>query len=406
MTKTCKPWKKVCMHLLVPGYRNYRVMNDARALVAVGYDVTIIDVIGDSSRPCTEEIEGIHFQHVLAPNWFAPTRVKLWFLVKALILIIRCTWRLFHFNADIYHAHVEHAFLAAYLAARLRKKGLIFDTPELTMFGPNILRWPLLRFIAIACIRQMSWYCDSYITGSPQYKPVLADLYGHDQILVLRHIPPYRVVTKNNRLQQKLGLPFNVRVVLYQGYIQADRGLDLLVQAAAYLNPDVVIVLMGDSYGNTASELIRFIGDAHVQDRIMLLPAVPYAELLDWTASADIGLTILPPDYSLSIRLCLPNKFFEYIMAGVPVLSSNLIAIAEMIQHHQIGHILSELTPAHVGQAINAMLADVEGLARMRNNARLAVEQGLRWENECVQLVELYQAICLKHTEYVTIVSN
>jgi glycosyltransferase involved in cell wall biosynthesis len=128
-----------------------------------------------------------------------------------------------------------------------------------------------------------------------------------------------------------------------------------------------------------------------------MLPAVPYNELLDWSSSADIGLIVLPPDYSLSIRFCLPNKFFEYIMAGLPVLSSNLDAIAEMIHYYNVGKILSDFTSATIGEAINTMLANPNELTCMHTNTLAAVKCGLTWEDESRQLVQLYQSICVHY---------
>ncbi|GHO84840.1 glycosyltransferase [Dictyobacter formicarum] len=394
-----RSWGRVCMHLLGPARSNYRVMNDARALRAAGYQVTIVDVIARCDQQLTAEwVDGIYIQHVCAPGWFVPAHFKPWFLVKFCVLMIRCFVRLLGVRADIYHAHVEHAFLATYLVARLRKKGLIFDTPELTMFGPAIQRWPRLRWLAIHCIRWLSRSCDSYITGSPRYVPVLSRLYGTARVLLLRHIPPHHESIRNTRLQQKLGLPAHMRIALYQGNLQADRGLDLLVRAVPYLAPDITIVLLGDGYDATALELAALIQREQLGERIKLLPAVPYAELLDWTSSADLGLLLLPPTHSLSIRYCLPNKFFEYLMAGLPILSARLDAISDMIHRYHVGHVLDELTPASVGQAINTLLADRDLWQTMHANALAAIAHGLTWEEEATKLINLYQAIGFKYT--------
>ena len=386
------------MHMTGPGRSNYRVMNDAIALVAAGYHVTIVDVVNDCKQPVVEEVAGIQFRHICAPGWFIATRFKFWFLLKVCVLMIRCTVQLLHVQADIYHAHVEHSFIPTYLVARLYRKGLILDTPELTMFGPNILRWPRLRCLSIQCIRWLARSCDGYITGSPLYGPILADLYHLNNVLILRHIPPYRAVKKNTRLHQYLSLEPTVKIVLYQGYIQADRGLELLIHAAGHLAPDVVIVLMGNSYGDTMVELTALIHDKQVTDRVKFVPAKPYAELLDWTSAADLGLILLPPDYSLSIRYCLPNKFFEYLMAGVPMLTAHLDAIVPLIQHYHIGHVLNELTPLRVAQAITMLLSNQEALHTMHNNALNVVTDGLSWEVESQRLVKLYHAISVRHT--------
>jgi glycosyltransferase involved in cell wall biosynthesis len=213
---------------------------------------------------------------------------------------------------------------------------------------------------------------------------------------VIRNVPAYQVVARNDRLRQYLGLGSKVRIALYQGNIQANRGLDRLVRAAKFLEPNTVIVMMGWAVEPTRSQLDALIASEQVADRVKLLPAVPYAELLGWTASADIGLTIFPPDYSLSIRFTLPNKLFEYLMAGQPVLSSQLDAIAEVIKTYDVGQIVPSLAPTDIGAAINAMLADTAALARMRSNALEAARQEFHWENESQKLIQLYHTVLTK----------
>lgn len=387
------PRAKVCMHLLVPARTNYRVMNDATALVAAGFAVSIFDVVADPTLPREEEYRGVHIKHLYQADWFTATRFKPWFLVKAFWMVMRSACHLLCSDADIYHAHVELALPASYLAASIRRKPLILDTPELTLSGPNITRWPLLRRTAIHVLRLLVPHCAGYITGSPHYAQEISALYRAVKVTVIRHVPPFRFVTRNNRLRQRLSLPEYTRIALYQGYIQPDRGLDRLVYAATHLPKDIVIVLMGDGYGTTQSELQALIQREGMADRVKMLPAVPYKELLDWTASADIGLALLPPDYSLSIRKCLPNKFFEYLMAGLPVLSSQLDAIAEMITTHDVGRVVTSLAPIDIAEAIMALLADQPALARMRENALNIALSDCYWEKESQKLVALYREI-------------
>jgi glycosyltransferase involved in cell wall biosynthesis len=149
-----------------------------------------------------------------------------------------------------------------------------------------------------------------------------------------------------------------------------------------------VIVVMGD--GPSKASLQQLIAQEGVGDRIKLLPLVPYAELLSWTASADIGLNVLPPDYSPSIYYCLPNKLFEYLMAGLPVLTSRLPAVVEVLRQYDVGQVVDSLDPVTVAEAINALLADTEARTRMRTNALAAARDSLNWEIESQRLVQLY----------------
>jgi glycosyltransferase involved in cell wall biosynthesis len=203
----------------------------------------------------------------------------------------------------------------------------------------------------------------------------------------------YQNVPKSDRLRQRLGLGPKSRIALYQGYLQADRCLDMLVRAAAFVEQDTVIVLMGKNMGTTQDTLERLIADEGLGERVKILPPVPYEELLLWTASADIGLIVLPRDYSLSIRYTLPNKLFEYLMAGLPVLSSPLDAVVKVIKTHDVGQIAPSLSPAAIGEAINSMLADRDALVRMRYHALEAAKQEFNWEKETQQLVSLYHTV-------------
>ena len=150
---------------------------------------------------------------------------------------------------------------------------------------------------------------------------------------------------------------------------------------------------MGEGDKPTTNQLEELIASEGVVDRVKIIPPVPYEELLNWTASADLGLIVYSPDYSPAIKMCLGNKLFEFLMAGVPVLTSRLDAVVEIIKTYDVGQVVLSLTPASIGEAINSMLADRDALARMHSNALEAAKQELNWEKESQQLACLYQGI-------------
>ena len=195
----------------------------------------------------------------------------------------------------------------------------------------------------------------------------------------------------SQRLRERLGLDMDSRIALYQGNLQPDRGLDGLVRAGRFLAPGNVVVLMGR--GSLAADLEALIAREQVAARVRLLPPVPYDELLAWTSSADLGLIIYPRGYSLNVRLCLPNKLFEYLMAGVPVMASPLEAVGALIERYDVGYIVPSLEPESVGSALNSALADQETLARMRTNALAATRDDLCWEREEQRLLGLYTSL-------------
>ncbi|WP_052888716.1 glycosyltransferase [Thermogemmatispora carboxidivorans] len=383
----------VVMLRFAPALGDARLWRTATALKEAGLQVTIVDVVRSRTSPHEEIHQGIRLKHIVMPAWFIPARFKPWFLVKLLRINILSALHLLREEADIYHSFVEHALLAAYVAARLRRKPLIFDSPELPLSDRAVQRWPRLLAIARRVLGYLVRRSQGVIAVSPPIVSLIEREYGGQRVTLLRNVPPYRQVARTNLLREKLGLSSETRIALYQGNLQENRGLDLLVRAAPFLEPDVVIVMLGAAREPTHQKLQKLISELGVEQRVKLLPPVPYEELLTWTASADLGLTLLPPDYSLSIRYCLPNKFFEYLMAGLPVLSSQLDVIAELIQAHQLGVVEPSLDPATVAATINRVIHDQEALERMRQHALEIAHREFNWNREQFHLFELYEAL-------------
>jgi glycosyltransferase involved in cell wall biosynthesis len=131
-----------------------------------------------------------------------------------------------------------------------------------------------------------------------------------------------------------------------------------------------------------------------LEAQVKILPAVPYECLLDWTAAADIGLLLLPPDYSESIRKCLPNKFFEYLMAGLPMVVSRLDIVADLVQLYDVGIVIDDLIPEVIGESLMALMNNSEQMARMHEQALHTVDaSGLCWEKEQKKLIRCYQSV-------------
>jgi glycosyltransferase involved in cell wall biosynthesis len=384
---------RVCMHVLGEVRDDTRVIHEATALLQAGFAVSVVDVEGQHNQAIEEEIQGIHVKHILMPDSFITTRFTRWAFVAAAQLLILGALRLIQTPADIYHAHDVAALPGCYIAARLRRKPLIFDAHELPLAelsnGLFLRIKPLLSWLLIRLLSG----CTGVITVSPPIAEEIRNRYHVPTVSLIRNVAPYRIVPKSDRLRQLLGLNYDVRIALFQGYLQANRCLDILIRAAAFLEPDIKIVMMGKIEGSFQSELEGLIAEEGVADRVKIIPPVPYEDLLNWTASADLGLIVYPPEYSRNLRMCLPNKFFEYLMAGLPVLASQLDAIAEIVKTYDVGQIVSSLAPIDVGAAINTMLSDSDALARMRHNALEASQYDLCWEKESGRLTHLYSKI-------------
>jgi glycosyltransferase involved in cell wall biosynthesis len=388
---------KVCMHVVGVARDDVRAIRAATSLVNAGFTVSIIDIESEGTLPTEEDLNGVHVRHMVVSRSFIATRFRNWAFLRAGWVFIRNVLWLVRIPTDIYHALDLPALPACYVASQLRRKPLIFESYELpfsTLALSDMTRGRrLLQAFLIPLINHIAPRCAGVIAVSPPIIEEMQKRYHISMVSLVRNILPYQTVVKSDRIRHLLGIKPGVSIALYQGYLQPGRGLDRLIRAAAFLEKDIVIVMMGNDKLGTQAQLEELIADVGVADQVKIIPNVPYNDLLDWTASADLGLIVYPPDYSLNIQMSLPNKLFEFLMVGVPVLSSQLDAVVEVIRTYDVGRVVISLAPADIAAAINVMLADRVALARMRRNAFSVAQQEFNWEKEQQRLIHLYRDV-------------
>jgi glycosyltransferase involved in cell wall biosynthesis len=392
---------KVCMHVLRSARDDPRLIRSGTALVKEGFDVSVVDLEQDRSRSTREDIHGVYVKHLIVPGWRSSRRSEFLFFITALRTFILSLLRLMRSDADIYHAIELNTVPACCIAAALRRKPLVYEAYELNIPFPEtrVVFWRRLAKLLMGFLALVLPRCAAVITTTPLYAQEIQKHFHLKEVSLVRNIPPYTVVQKNDRLRQYLGLSPETRIALYQGGLQRNRRLDMLVRAARFLGENIIIVLMGPGERATIKELGELILTEGVADRVKIIPPVPYEELLTWTASADLGLIVYSPDYAPAIRMCLPNKLFEFLMAGLPVLASQLDAVIDIIRTYDVGQVMSSLAPTDIAEAIDSMLADSDALARMRCNALKVAKQDLNWEQESQQLTGLYHLILTRQKQ-------
>jgi len=388
---------RVCMHVRGVARTDGRVMREATALVAAGFDVSIVDIETDMWRTKNENVDGVHLKHIMKPTWLKAAGSKTARVLRTLQKLVTTTARLCRVPASIYHAHDINALLPCFIAATLRRKRLVFDAHEMPLYQFVGLNRKILNKLIVRFSVYMMRSAAGIITVSPPIIEEMAKRYAISDITLVRNILPYQTVPASDRLRQQLKLGPEVRIVLYQGNLQPGRGLETLVKTAKFLGKDIVIVFLGKECGTTLAELHLLIAQEGVADRIKILSPVPYEELLSWTASADIGAITYSPDFSINAYVQLPNKLFEYLMVGLPILASPLPAIADILTTHTVGRVLSSLEPSNIAFEINAMLADTVHLAQMKRNALAVARQDLCWEKERQQIINLYHRLEKTH---------
>jgi glycosyltransferase involved in cell wall biosynthesis len=154
-------------------------------------------------------------------------------------------------------------------------------------------------------------------------------------------------------IRNALGLPATCRIALFQGRLGPNLGLDESAEAILHV-PDAALVLLG--FGRWLELCQARDRDPRFAGRHFTLPAVPPDDLVDWTASADVALVPLPP-ISFNQRFSTPNKFFEAITAGTPiVLGPDLPAMEEILVREDFGRVARSLSATDLAAAITQIL--------------------------------------------------
>ena len=127
--------------------------------------------------------------------------------------------------------------------------------------------------------------------------------------------------------------------------------------------------------------------------RIVVLPAVPSGELLEWTAGATLSFVGAPPK-TINLRLTIPNKLFESLMAGVPVVVSGGTAVASLASSADVGIVVQPWSPEALAAALSAALEEPEAVQTARRlRARTAALERYNAETEQAGVVEVYRRL-------------
>lgn len=357
---------------------DHRVVKEAETLLAAGHEVHAVGV-ARAGLPARETFRGIAVRRVRARPW--PTR-KARFAEYA----ARAAAASLRIRPHAIHANDLDTLLPGWAAARLCGARLVYDSHELYLESEHLLGRPRETRIWEAIERRLAPRADAALTVCASIARELESRYGIARVHVVRNLPRRDRGTEVRELAP--GRSPGEPLLLHQGFLQKGRGLETMVEALRFY-PEARLVLLGEGPEEAAlRERARVAG---VLERVVFRPPVPLADLLAHTRAADLGL-VLYEGRSLNYKYALPNKLFEYIMAGVPVLASDLPEMRAVVAPRGVGRLLADARPEAIARAARGMLEDREALAAMRARCREAAED-LCWEREEKTLLEIYDSL-------------
>jgi glycosyltransferase involved in cell wall biosynthesis len=365
-----------------------RAIRLGRTLVEAGYDVEIAATT-EPGAPLEQHDGAIRIRRYPASGVFAslaathrwesphaarpPLRTR---VVRAIRLgpaswifwphTVRGWWRTLERQlppADLYHACGVLAIAAA-LAARRRDRRdgrssvVVFDVIDITLRSNNVLRMPrLIRRLLGRRERAWARAADAHVTVNDD----LADeamarwSLARRPAVVPNYPEPWDAAGGDapDRIRAATGVAPSARICLFQGRLGPYVGLDEAAEAVL-LVPESALVVMGFGRGWEAS--VARDNEPRYAGRHFTLPAVHPDEVATWVASADVALCTLPP-LSYNQRHATPNKFFEAIAAGTPiVLGPDLPVMESILRRDDLGVVARSMAPPDIASAIIEVL--------------------------------------------------
>ena len=366
--------KRVIVSVINDLVTDQRVNKSCLTLQKAGFEVLLVGRRQRKSPPMDERPYKSHRMKLLfekGPFFYAEFNIRLFIF----LLFHRCNCLL---SNDL------DTLLPNFWISKLKRVPLIYDSHEYFTEVPELVSRPKVQRVWKRIEEYVVPKLPEMITVCQSIAELFHEKYGI-KVHVIRNIP-MRKMLPAPASREEVGLDPNKHILVLQGSgINIHRGSEELVDAMAYLN-DCQLVIIGG--GDVLPILKAKVAANNWDDRVKFFPRMPYQKMMAITQLAELGFT-LDKDTNLNYRFSLPNKLFDYIQAGVPIVASHLTEIERIITHYNIGTFIENHDPKTIALTIQNTLNDEKSLELWKNNLNVAAQE-LCWENEQQSLLSIY----------------
>jgi len=309
-------------------------------------------------------------------------RFKLWFNKGFLFYAnynIRLLIYLLFSKADILLANDLDTLPANHLASKMKKLHLVYDSHELFTEVPELIHRPR---------KQEIWKnLEQIILPKLQYAYTVSPLiveeynvtYGADFKLI-RNFPLLEAEEVKQPTEKD-------KIIIYQGALNIGRGLEELILAMKFVE-DAKLWLVGG--GDIENELKSIVEENDLKQKVQFLGRLPFHELKRITQQASLGVSLEKKE-GLNYAYALPNKVFDYIHAGVPVLYADLEAVKRTLDGFSVGEVLQSHEAKELGEQLTQML--VSNQYSYWQQECMRAKQVFNWEKEEETLFAIFDAL-------------
>ncbi len=370
---------KVIHIVLNPFTFDSRVQKEVNSLKKAGYQIFVFAL--QEKEFLEEEPGNPHIRRFKLKTRPWPKK-KFFQAFKYLELIYLATKEAKKIKPQIVHAHDLNALPIGFLISIRHKIPLIYDAHEFETerekIRNNFLK-KILRILEGFLIRKAY----RAITVSQPIAEAYEKMYKIRPKLIL-NCPNFQEIQPNKDFRKKVNLPLNKKIFIYQGLLAPGRGVEILIQVFKELkNENVALLFMG--YG-TLEEKVRKASQEN-PEIIFFRGPVPSDQLTNYTASADFGLSIIE-NISLTKQYALPNKLFQYFMAGLPVIASNIPEQKRIVEEFNCGLVVDLKNKEEIKAAILKLANSDTTFYRQQ---ALKAAKIYNWEREEKKLLKIYE---------------
>ena len=369
--------KRVVLSVTNDIFNDQRVDKVCHTLLDCGFDVCVVGRRHKNSKSLANRpYQSRRFRLLFnkGPLFYAEFNLRLFFY----LLFVRC---------DVLTANDLDTLLPNLLVSKIRRKKLVYDSHEYFCGILEVIERPFVR----KCWHAIELFCFPKLQNITTVSQSIAEQYKKEygkEVKVVRNIP--RAATfPITETRSSLGLPEDRPIAIIQGTgLHRDRGVEETIEAMRLVEGMMLLIVGSGDAIPPAKERVK---ELHIEDKVMFVPKVPPQLLANYTSLADIGIA-LDKDVSPNHHFSLPNKVFEYIKAGTPLLSTDLVERKRIVEHYDVGVIVHDLSPENLSAKLMMMAQDEEARRRWKENCKKAAAE-LCWENEETVLKEMYLSL-------------
>lgn len=344
-----------------------RVTNLTKSLTDDGLGVKVISF--DWTTPKFETVLGKTSIYKLDKS-----KSSVSYYLNFLLILFR---ELLKTKSSIYIAEDIYTLPLVTFIAKLRGAKLYYNSREFYAFLGGLRNRKKLQSAIRAIEKFFIKKTDKVLVTGKGDAQFLQEYYSISNTVVIRNLPLERKPENKIDLREKLNIPENNLILLYQGVILEGRGFKPIFHALSEVD-NFHLVTLGS--GVFQSEYEKLAEELKISNRVHFLGTIDQTELINYTAAADIGLALIE-NISKSYYYALPNKLFEYIMAEVPVLCSNLPQMKKIVEEYKVGEVVDIEKEDELTSRLKSLMMNRDHLFEYKQNCKTASSE-LNWQKE------------------------